>query len=39
MAVRRQAMKLDIFNHIFPKRFYDRMLAVLPDGRTASMRS
>jgi len=26
-------MKLDIFNHIFPRKFYDRMLAVLPDGR------
>ncbi len=26
-------MKLDIFNHIFPKRYYDRMLEVAPDGR------
>lgn len=26
-------MKLDIFNHIFPKRFYDRMLEVAPNGR------
>src|SRR5258707_14272338 len=26
-------MKLDIFNHIFPARFYDRMLEVAPDGR------
>ena len=26
-------MKLDIFNHIFPKKFYDRMLAVAPSGK------
>jgi aminocarboxymuconate-semialdehyde decarboxylase len=26
-------MKLDVFNHIFPKRFYDRMLKVAPDGK------
>ena len=26
-------MKLDIFNHIFPQRFFDRMLAVAPDGK------
>ena len=26
-------MKLDIFNHIFPARFYDRMLEVAPNGR------
>jgi len=26
-------MKLDIFNHIFPKRFYDRMLKVAPNGK------
>ena len=26
-------MKLDIFNHIFPQRFYDRMLKVAPNGR------
>ena len=26
-------MKLDIFNHIFPTRFYDRMLEVAPNGR------
>ncbi|HTQ72933.1 MAG TPA: amidohydrolase family protein [Burkholderiales bacterium] len=31
-------MKLDIFNHVFPKRFYDRMLAVLPDGRDMNKR-
>ena len=31
-------MKLDIFNHIFPRRFYDRMLAVLPDGRDMNKR-
>ena len=26
-------MKLDIFNHIFPRAYYDRMLKVLPDGK------
>ncbi len=26
-------MKLDIYNHLFPKRYYDRMVAALPDGR------
>ncbi|MGC2519803.1 MAG: amidohydrolase family protein [Burkholderiales bacterium] len=26
-------MKLDIFNHIFPKKFYDRMLKVVPNGK------
>jgi predicted TIM-barrel fold metal-dependent hydrolase len=26
-------MKLDIFNHIFPQRFYERMLKIAPDGR------
>ncbi|MEW5862567.1 MAG: amidohydrolase family protein [Pseudomonadota bacterium] len=26
-------MKLDIFNHIFPKRFYERMLEVAPGGK------
>jgi predicted TIM-barrel fold metal-dependent hydrolase len=31
-------MKLDIFNHIFPKRFYDRMLEVVPDGRDMNKR-
>ena len=31
-------MKLDIFNHIFPRRFYDRMLQVLPDGRDMNKR-
>jgi aminocarboxymuconate-semialdehyde decarboxylase len=31
-------VKLDIFNHIFPRRFYDRMLAVLPDGRDMNKR-
>ena len=31
-------MKLDIFNHIFPKRFYDRMLALMPDGRDINKR-
>ncbi|HYA47077.1 MAG TPA: amidohydrolase family protein [Burkholderiales bacterium] len=31
-------MKLDIFNHIFPRNFYDRMLAVLPDGRDMNKR-
>ena len=31
-------MKLDIFNHIFPRKFYDRMLEVLPDGRDMNKR-
>ena len=26
-------MKLDIFNHLFPKKFYDRMLKVAPNGK------
>ena len=26
-------MKLDIFNHIFPKRYYERMLEVAPNGK------
>ena len=26
-------MKLDIFTHIFPRKFYDRMLKVAPDGK------
>jgi aminocarboxymuconate-semialdehyde decarboxylase len=26
-------MKLDIFNHIFAKKFYERMLAVAPSGK------
>ncbi|HEV3239994.1 MAG TPA: amidohydrolase family protein [Casimicrobiaceae bacterium] len=26
-------MKLDIFNHIFPKRYYERMLQVAPNGK------
>ena len=26
-------MKLDIFNHIFPQQFYERMLAVAPNGK------
>jgi len=26
-------VKLDIFNHIFPRAFYDRMLEVAPDGK------
>jgi len=26
-------MKLDIYNHIFPKKFYDRMLEVAPRGK------
>ena len=26
-------MKLDVFNHIFPKKFYDRMLKVVPNGK------
>ncbi len=31
-------MKLDIFNHIFPKRYYDKMLEVVPDGRDMNKR-
>jgi predicted TIM-barrel fold metal-dependent hydrolase len=31
-------MKLDIFNHIFPEKFYDRMLEVMPDGRDMNKR-
>lgn len=27
------AMKLDIFNHIFPKKYFERMLKVAPNGR------
>ena len=30
--------KLDIFNHVFPKRFHDRMVAMLPDGRDMNKR-
>ena len=26
-------MRLDIFNHIFPKAYFDKMMSVLPDGR------
>jgi len=26
-------MKLDIFNHVFPKRYYERMLQVAPNGK------
>jgi len=26
-------MKLDIFNHLFPKKYYDRMLKVAPNGK------
>ncbi len=31
-------MKLDVFNHIFPQRYYDRMLEVVPDGRDMNKR-
>jgi uncharacterized protein len=31
-------VKLDIFNHIFPQAYYDRMLAVVPDGRDMNKR-
>ena len=31
-------MKLDIFNHLFPKRYYERMLEVMPDGRDMNKR-
>ena len=26
-------MKIDIFNHIFPKRYFDRMIEVAPKGK------
>ena len=31
-------MKIDIFNHIFPKSFYDRMLSVAPDAKDINKR-
>lgn len=31
-------MKLDIFNHLFPKNFYQRMLEVSPEGRDMEKR-
>jgi len=31
-------VKLDVFNHIFPKRFYDRMLKVAPEGKDMHQR-
>ena len=31
-------MKLDAFTHIFPKRYWERMLAVRPDGRDMNKR-
>ena len=31
-------MKIDIFNHIFPRKFYDRMLKVMPNGRDINKR-
>jgi predicted TIM-barrel fold metal-dependent hydrolase len=31
-------MKLDIFNHIFPKKFYDRMVSVMPNGTDINRR-
>ena len=31
-------MKLDIFNHLFPKKFYERMLEVSPEGRDMQKR-
>ena len=31
-------MKLDIFNHIFPKKFYERMLEVSPKGKDMQKR-
>jgi uncharacterized protein len=30
--------KIDIFNHIFPKTFYDKMLSVLPNGKDMNKR-
>jgi len=26
-------VKLDVFNHIFPQKFYERMLKVAPNGK------
>ncbi|MBP1732892.1 MAG: hypothetical protein H6Q55_3321, partial [Deltaproteobacteria bacterium] len=26
-------MKIDIFNHIFPKKYFDKMVEVLPGGK------
>ncbi len=31
-------MKIDIFNHIFPKSFYDRMIEVAPSGKDMNKR-
>ncbi len=33
-----ERMKIDIFNHIFPKRYFDRMVEVLPKGRDMNKR-
>jgi len=29
-------MKIDVFNHIFPKKYFDKMIAVLPTERTCT---
>ncbi len=31
-------MKIDIFNHIFPKSFYEKMLSILPDAKDINKR-
>ena len=31
-------MKIDIFNHIFPQRFYDKMMAVAPNHKDIGKR-
>ena len=31
-------MKIDIFNHIFPRKFYDRMIKVMPNGKDINKR-
>jgi len=31
-------MKIDIFNHIFPKSYYDKMLAIAPNAKDINKR-
>src|SRR3972149_7159322 len=35
---RRRAMKLDISNHLFPKAYFDRMVALSPQGKDITKR-
>src|SRR3972149_3027419 len=35
---RRRAMKLDIFNHVFPRAYFDRMVALSPQGKDINKR-